>query len=41
MFHVKTFLRSAVENGEGLLDKEVTSYDDMFDAYRMSLQFYQ
>jgi hypothetical protein len=35
-----TSLRTAVENGEGLLDKEVTSYDDIFDAFRMSLQFY-
>jgi hypothetical protein len=34
-------LRTAVENGEGLLDKEATSYDDIFDAFRMSLQFYQ
>jgi hypothetical protein len=32
---------SAVENGEGLLDKGATSYDDIFDAFRMSLQFYQ
>jgi hypothetical protein len=30
-----------VENGEGLLDEEATSYDDIFDALRMSLQFYQ
>jgi hypothetical protein len=36
-----TSLRTAVENGEGLLDKEATSYDDIFDAFRMSLQFYQ
>jgi hypothetical protein len=34
-------LRTAVENGEGLLDKEATSYDDIFDAFRMSLQFYR
>jgi hypothetical protein len=32
---------SAVENGEGLLDKGATSYDDIFDAFRMSSQFYQ
>jgi hypothetical protein len=36
-----TSLRTAVENGEGLLDKGATSYDDVFDAFRMSLQFYQ
>ena len=36
-----TSLRTAVENGEGLLDKEATSYDDVFDAFRMALQFYQ
>jgi uncharacterized sporulation protein YeaH/YhbH (DUF444 family) len=36
-----TSLRTAVENGEGSLDKEATSYDDIFDAFRMSLQFYQ
>jgi hypothetical protein len=36
-----TSLRTAVENGEGLLDKEATSFDDIFDASRMSLQFYR
>jgi hypothetical protein len=36
-----TSLRTAVENGEGSLDKEATSYDDIFDAFRISLQFYQ
>jgi hypothetical protein len=35
-----TSLRTAAENGEGLLDNEATSYDDIFDAFRMSLQFY-
>ena len=33
-------LRTAVENGEGSLDKEATSHDDLFDAFRMSLQFW-
>jgi len=33
-------LRTAVENGEGVLDKEATSHDDLFDAFRMSLQFW-
>jgi hypothetical protein len=35
-----TALRTAVENGEGALDKEATSYDDLLDAFRMSLQFW-
>jgi hypothetical protein len=32
-------LRTAVEN-DGILDKEVTSYDDIFDAFRLALRFY-
>lgn len=32
-----TALRTAVEKGDGTLDKEVTSHDDLFDAFRMSL----
>jgi hypothetical protein len=35
-----TSLRTAVENGEGILNKEATSHDDLFDAFRMSLQFW-
>jgi hypothetical protein len=27
------------EKGEGSLDKEATSHDDLFDAFRLSLQF--
>ena len=40
--HMKlvTALRTAVENGEGNLDKEATSHDDLFDAFRMSLIFW-
>ena len=34
-----TALRTAVENGEGMLDKEVTSHDDLMDAFRISLKF--
>jgi hypothetical protein len=34
-------LRTALENGEGLLDKEAKGYDDIFDTFGMSLQFYQ
>jgi hypothetical protein len=33
-------LRTAVEKGEGTLDKEATSHDDCFDAFRLSLQFW-
>ena len=35
-----TALRTAVENGEGGLDKEATSFDDCFDAFRLSLIFW-
>ena len=35
-----TALRTAVEKGEGMLDKEATSHDDLFDAFRLSLQFW-
>ena len=31
-------LRTVVEKGDGSLDKEETSHDDLFDAFRMSLQ---
>ncbi|MFL6399302.1 MAG: hypothetical protein ACJ72J_06945 [Nitrososphaeraceae archaeon] len=34
-----TALRTAVDN-DGTLDKEVTSYNDIFDAFRLSLKFY-
>lgn len=36
-----TSLRTAVENGEGVLDKEATSYDDIFDGFRLALRYYQ
>jgi hypothetical protein len=35
-----TSLRTVLENGEGSLDKEATSHDDLFDAFRLSLQFW-
>jgi hypothetical protein len=35
-----TGLRTAVAN-EYKLDKEVTSYDDIVDAFRLSLTFYK
>ena len=35
-----TALRMAVDN-DGVLDKESTSYNDMFDAFRLALRFYQ
>ena len=33
-----TSLRTAVEN-EGMLDNEATSYDYVFDAFRLALRF--
>lgn len=36
-----TALWTAVEKGDGVLDKEATSYDDIFDAFRLSLRLYQ
>jgi hypothetical protein len=34
-----TALRTAVEKGDGTLDKEATSHDDLFYAFRLSLHF--
>ena len=34
-------LRTAIENGEGVLDKEATSYDDMLDAFRLAMKYYR
>ncbi|MFL6430962.1 MAG: hypothetical protein ACJ71X_05845, partial [Nitrososphaeraceae archaeon] len=34
-----TPLRTAVDN-DGVLDKEATSYNDIFDAFRLALKFY-
>jgi hypothetical protein len=34
-------LRTAVENGEGTLDKEATSHSDVLDAFRLSLMRYR
>jgi hypothetical protein len=35
-----TALQTAVENGEGMLDKDATSHDDLFDSFRLSLMFW-
>jgi hypothetical protein len=35
-----TALRTAVEKGEGTLDKEATSHDDLLDAFRLAMQFW-
>ena len=35
-----TALRTAAENCEGMVGKEATSHDDLFDAFRMSMQFW-
>jgi hypothetical protein len=34
-----TSLRTAVDN-EGTLDKDATSYPDIFDAFRLAMKFY-
>jgi hypothetical protein len=34
-----TSLRTAIDN-EDVLDKEATSYNDIFDAFRLALKFY-
>jgi hypothetical protein len=34
-----TALRTAVDN-DGTLDKESTSYNDIFDTFRLALKFY-
>jgi hypothetical protein len=36
-----TSLRTAVGQNEGVLYKEATSYDDVFDAFRLELVFYK
>ena len=33
-------LRTAIENGEGSLDKDGISHDDLFDSFRLSLMFW-
>lgn len=35
-----TALRNALENGEGSLDKDATSFDDCSDSFRLSLIFW-
>jgi hypothetical protein len=35
-----TSLRTAVDN-DGTLDKEATSYNDIFDSFRLALKFYR
>jgi hypothetical protein len=34
-----TSIRTAVDNDD-VLDKEATSYNDIFDAFRLALKFY-
>jgi hypothetical protein len=34
-----TALRTAVEKGDGMLEKEATLHDDLFDSFRLFLQF--
>jgi hypothetical protein len=33
-------LRTTIDN-DGVLDKECTSYNDIFDAFRLALKFYR
>jgi hypothetical protein len=35
-----TALRTAIEIGEGVLDKDTISFDDSFDSFRLSLMFW-
>jgi len=35
-----TALRTGVDNDDKTLDKEVTSYNNIFDAFRLALKFY-
>jgi hypothetical protein len=35
-----TALRTEVDN-DGTLDKEATSYNDIFDVFRLALKFYR
>ena len=35
-----TALRTALENGEGVLGKDATSHDDLFDSFRLNLIFW-
>ena len=35
-----TSLRTAIEDN-GILDKETTSYNDVFDAFRLALRYYK
>jgi hypothetical protein len=37
--NLKKVLRTAVDN-DGTLDKESTSYNDIFGAFRLALNFY-
>jgi hypothetical protein len=36
---VSSALRTTVAKGEGILDKEATSQDDLLDAFKLSLQY--
>lgn len=33
-------LRTALEKGEGSVDKDATSFDDCFDSFRLSMMFW-
>jgi hypothetical protein len=40
VFKLVTSLRTAIEDN-GTLDKETTSYNDIFDAFRLALRYYK
>jgi hypothetical protein len=39
--HVYLFEGHTVVLANGILDKETTSYNDIFDAYRLALRYYK
>jgi hypothetical protein len=36
-----TSLRTALEHNNGILNKEATLYDDIFDAFRLAMCYYR
>jgi hypothetical protein len=40
IFLINNGFKPSVDIGEGRLDKEVTGHNDVFDAFRVSVQFW-
>ena len=38
---IKKYVTDHLPDNDGALDKESTSYDDIFDAFRLALKFYR